>query len=316
MTDLQVVFGAGAIGRALTATLTRRGHQVRVVSRHGSAALPPTAQALTGDARDPAFTTVAARGAAVVYQTLNPGYDRWTTDFPALQAAVLAAAARSGARLVSLDNTYMYGPPDGRPFTEDHPYRPNSRKGRVRAKMATELIAAHEQGQVQVAIGLASDYFGAGGGAQSPLGDRVMPAALAGRTAQVLRDPDQPHTYTYLPDIAEALAVLGEHPDAPGQVWHLPNDPDTRTTRQLLEVVYRLAGHPGAKLRSIPAVLLRLLGIVDKPVGEVVEMLYQFQAPFIVDSTKIADKLGVQATPLAVALAATLDSYRPRGTGP
>ena len=93
-----------------------------------------------------------------------------------------------------------------------------------------------------VAIGRASDYFGPRGGAQSNLGDRLFPAALAGKTARVLGDPDQPHTYTYIPDIGEGLAVLGEHPDALGQVWHLPNDPDTRTTRQLCELAFRQAG--------------------------------------------------------------------------
>src|SRR5437879_2615137 len=80
-------------------------------------------------------------------------------------------------------------------------------------------------------------------GAQSNLGDRVFPAALAGKTAQVLGDPDQPHSYTYTPDIGEALAVLGEHPDAPGEVWHLPNA-EARTTRQIVETIYTLAGQP------------------------------------------------------------------------
>src|SRR5215217_565249 len=100
------------------------------------------------------------------------------------------------------------------------------------------------------------------GGAQSMLGDRVIPAALAGKTATVLGDPDQPHTFTYLPDIGEGLAVLGEHPDAPGEVWHLPNDPHTQTTRQLVDTIYQLAGQPKTRLRSTPALLLRALGVV------------------------------------------------------
>ena len=116
--------------------------------------------------------------------------------------------------------------------------------------MARDLLAAHDAGRVEVAIGRASDYFGPRGGAQSNLGDRVFPAALAGKTATVLGDPDQPHTYTYIPDIGEGLAVLGEHPDAPGEVWHLPNDPDTRTTRQLVDIVYRQAGQPRGQLRG------------------------------------------------------------------
>lgn len=305
-----VVFGAGAVGRALTETLVRRGETVRVVNRSGQAPVPDGVQVLAGDARDPQFTREAARGAAVVYQVLNPGYHRWAQEFPALQAGVIAAAEAADARLVSLDNVYMYGRPDEHPFAEDHPDAAHTRKGIVRAQMARDLLAAHDAGLVEVAIGRASDYFGPRGGAQSPLGDRVMPAALGGKSAQVLGDPDQPHTYTYIPDIAEGLAVLGEHPAAPGEIWHLPNDPDTRTTRQILDTLYRLAGHPGAKVRTTPAALLRVLGLFDKPAGELVEMLYEFQAPFVVDSTKISAKLGVHATPLDDALATTLDTYR------
>ena len=147
------------------------------------------------------------------------------------------------------------------------------------------------------------------GGAQSNLGDRVFPAALAGKTAQVLGDPDQPHSYTYTPDIGEALAVLGEHPDAPGEVWHLPNA-EARTTRQIVETIYTLAGQPRTKLRSTPTLLLRALGLVNPTVRELVEMSYEFEEPFIVDSSKIEGRLGIKATPLERALAETLDSYR------
>jgi nucleoside-diphosphate-sugar epimerase len=172
------------------------------------------------------------------------------------------------------------------------------------------VLAAHQAGDVQVAIGRASDYFGPRGGAQSDLGDRVFPAALIGRTATTLGNLDQPHTYTYIPDIGEGLAVLGEHPDAPGQVWHLPNDPDTRSTRQLVDIVYQHAGQPRTKVRAIPPLMLRGLGLGDPTVRELVEMQYQFEEPFIVDSTKIATKLGVHATPIDEALAETLTTYR------
>src|SRR3954449_7197432 len=176
--------------------------------------------------------------------------------------------------------------------------------------MARELLAAHAAGRVQVTIGRASDYFGFLGGAQSNLGDRLFPAALAGKTATALGDPDQPHTYTYIPDIGEGLAVLGEHPDAPGHVWHLPNDAETRTTRQLVDIVYRQAGRSRGRLRALPPLLLRALGVVNPGVRELVEMQYLFAEPFIVDSSKIANKLDVEATPVEQALADTLGSYR------
>jgi nucleoside-diphosphate-sugar epimerase len=309
-TPQHVIFGTGAIGLATLDALRRRGETARLVNRSGTAPVPDDVEVLGGDASDPAFTTAAANGAQVVYQTLNPPYHQWVELFPALQASVLAAAQATGARLVSMENVYLYGPPAGQPLTETRPDTAQTKKGKLRARMARELLAAHEAGNVQVAIGRASDYFGPRGGAQSILGDRVIPAALAGKTATVIGDPDQPHTYTYISDIGEGLAVLGEHPDAPGEVWHLPNDPQTRTTRQLVDAIYRLAGQPRTKLRGTPPLLLRAVGVVNPTVREILELQYEFQEPFIVDSTKIAAKLDVHATPLDQALADTLSSYR------
>jgi nucleoside-diphosphate-sugar epimerase len=305
-----VIFGAGAIASATLDALRRRGESVRLVNRSGSAPVPADVEVIGGDAADPEFTIAVTRGARVVYQTLNPPYDRWLDEFPSLQAGVLAAAEANRARLISMENVYMYGRPAGHPLTETRNYEAHTRKGRLRAAMAQDLMAAHQAGRVEVAIGRASDYFGPRGGGQSNLGDRVFPAALRGTTATVLGNPDQPHTYTYIPDIGEGLAVLGEHPDAPGQVWHLPNDPHTLTTRQLVHTVYQNAGQPRTRLRQVPPMLLRFSALTNRTVRELLEMQYQFDEPFIVDSTKIKNLLGVSATPVDEALAATLAGYR------
>jgi nucleoside-diphosphate-sugar epimerase len=309
-TASHVIFGTGAIGLATLEALRRRGETARLVNRSGVARVSDDIEVLAGDARDPTFATASARGASVVYQTMNPPYHQWAAQFPALQAGVLAAAEATGARLVSVENVYMYGRPAGQPLTETRAYAAHTTKGQLRGRMARDLLTAHQEGRVEVAIGRASDYFGPSGGAQSNLGDRVFPAALHGKAATVLGDPDQPHTYTYIPDIGEGLAVLGEHPDAPGEIWHLSNDPDTHTTRQLVDIVYRLAGRRDTRLRGTPALVLRALGLVNPTVGEIVEMRYLFEEPFVVDSSKITTKLGVQATPLQQALADTLTSYR------
>ena len=310
-----VIFGSGAIGLATCEALRRRGESVRMVNRSGHAAVPDDIEVIGGDARDPAFTVEASRGAAVVYQTLNPPYSEWSSQFPALQAGVLAAAEAARARLVSMENVYMYGRPNGRPLTEDRAYDAHTKKGQLRGRMARDLLAAHSAGRVEVAIGRASDYFGPRGGAQSNLGDRVFPAALDGKTATVLGNLDQPHTYSYIPDIGEGLAVLGEHPDAPGQVWHLPTDPDTRSTRQLVGAIYGQAGRPRTKVRSVPSLLLRLLALRDPTVRELLEMQYQFEEPFIVDSSKIANTRDATATPVDRAIADTLATYRSPQSG-
>jgi nucleoside-diphosphate-sugar epimerase len=305
-----VVFGTGAIGLATMEALRARGETVRMVNRTGHAPVPDDVEVVGGDASDPAFTTAAAAGARVVYQTLNPPYHQWEEQFPLLQAGVLAAAEARGARMVSMENVYMYGRPNGRPLTETRAHDAHTHKGRLRSRMSGELLAAHQAGRVEVAIGRASDYYGPRGGAQSNLGDRVVPPALAGRTASVLGDPDQPHTYTFIPDIGEGLAVLGEHPDAPGRVWHLPNDPDTRSTRELVGIVYGLVGQPRAKVRQVPPLLLRALAITDRTVREILEMGYQFEEPFVVDSSEIATRLGAVATPVEQGLERTVDAYR------
>ncbi len=313
-TARHVVFGTGAIAMATMEALRRRGETVRMVNRSGRASVPDGVDVVGGDAADSAFTTAAAAGAQVVYQTLNPPYHQWEHLFPALQSSVLAAARANNARLVSVENVYMYGRPDGRPLTEDRAHQAHTRKGRLRSRMSQALMAEHNTGWVEVAVGRASDYFGPRGGAQSNLGDRVFPAALTGAAATVLGRTDEPHSYTFIPDIGEGLAVLGEHPDAAGQVWHLPNDPATCTTRELVDVVYRLAGRRRTRLRQLHPVLLRAGALTNRTVRELLEMQYQFDEPFIVDSTRILTHLGVAATPVERALELTLATYRQGAT--
>jgi nucleoside-diphosphate-sugar epimerase len=205
---LHVVFGTGPVGMAVADELVGRGRRVRLVNRGGKAAPPKGAEVVRGDARDPAFTRKASAGAAVVYNALNPPYDKWTELFPPLQAGVIEGAAASGARLVVIENLYMYGSPGGRPMTEDLPHAPNTRKGEVRARMSEELMEAHTSGRVRVAIGRASDFFGPRV-LTSAAGEQVFGRAVQGKSAQVAGDPGQPHTYTYMPDIGRGLAILG-----------------------------------------------------------------------------------------------------------
>ncbi|MCU1407468.1 MAG: hypothetical protein JWQ43_3771 [Glaciihabitans sp.] len=304
-----VIFGTGAIGLATFDALRRRGITPRLINRSGTARVPDGVEVAGGDASDPTFVLDVTAGAKVIYQTLNPPYSKWPELFPPLQAALLNAARLRGARLVSMENVYGYGRPNGRPLTEDRPYNAHTVKGRLRATMATELLDAYNRGEVDVVIGRASDYFGPRGGAQSNLGDRVFPAAIKGRTATVLGDLDQPHSYTFIPDIGEGLAALGEHPSASGRVWHLPNDPSTRSTRELVDIVYRLAGRQHTRVRSLPPLVLRAAALVNATMREIVEMQYQFEEPFIVDSSRMMQQLGVTATPLEDALETTMGSY-------
>jgi len=307
---LHVVFGTGQVGSALAAHLAGLGVAVRAVSRHRPATLAGGIDWRAADVTDPEAATDAAKGASVVYQCVNAPYTQWPELFPPLQRGVLAAAERTSALLVALENLYGYGPTGGRPMTEDVPLAATTVKGRTRAAMTAELLAAAEAGRVRLAIGRASDFFGPGVTQGSTLGERVFGNALAGRRADFIGNPDLPHTYSYVPDIAAGLATLGTDPRAAGQVWHLPG-PRTVTTRALLDLVAGEVGHP-VGIRSVPKLAVRALGLVNPMLRELAEMAYEFDQPFILDTSKYESAFGAAGTPLADAIAATVAWYRTR----
>jgi nucleoside-diphosphate-sugar epimerase len=216
-------------------------------------------------------------------------------------------AAQAGAKLVAMENLYMYGSTGGKPLVESLPYAAQTRKGKVRAAMAEALLTAHQQGKVRVAIGRAADFYGPRVRV-SAMGERVFPMALAGKAVQVLGNPDLPHTYSYMPDIGKALVTLGEEERALGQIWHIPSA-STVTTRQFLQMVGEAIGTP-VRIQTAPKFLLRLLGLVNANLREVLEMIYQFEEPFIVDGSKFMQTFGQQPTPLPTAIAATVAWWR------
>ena len=309
MTDspIHVVFGTGQVGLALAARLAAQGFTVRAVSRHRPDTLVDGVDWRAADATDTEAATDAAKEASVVYQCLNAPYTAWPTLFPPLQRGVLAAAEHADALLVTLENIYAYGPTGGQAMTEDLPLAATTSKGRTRAAMTAELLAAAEAGRVRVAIGRASDFFGAGV-TESTLGSRVFANALTGKRADFIGNPDLAHTYSYVPDIAAGLAILGSDERAVGQVWHLPG-PETGTTRALLDLVAAEVGHP-VGVRNVPKLAMRALGLVNPLMRELAEMSYEFEEPFILDTTKFQSAFGTSGTPLAVAVADTVAWYR------
>jgi nucleoside-diphosphate-sugar epimerase len=306
--DLHVVYGTGAVGMAVMDALVQSGRRrVRMVNRSGRASVPEGVEVVGGDAAEPTFTREASKGASVVYFALNPPYDKWPELFPPLQTGVLEGAASAGAKLIAIENLYMYGLTGGRPLTEDLPYAPNTRKGTVRARMSNELMEAHTSGRVRVAIGQASDFFGPRVLA-SAAGEQVFGRTVEGKSAQVAGDPDQPHTYTYAPDIGRGLVILGEREEALGQAWHLPS-PETLTTRQFVEMIFEEVGKP-ARIQAAPKIVLRVMGLFNPGMREMIEMLYEFEEPFVVDHSKFEAAFGEHATPLKEAIGETVRWYR------
>jgi nucleoside-diphosphate-sugar epimerase len=246
----------------------------------------------------------------VAYFACQPAYTNWPRGFPPLADGVLGGLAGTGTRLVVVDNLYLYGPTGGRPLTEDLPAAATTRKGRARAALAERFLAAHRAGDVAVAIGRGSDYFGPRG-VGTTHGERLFPPLLAGKAVQAFGDLDAPHAVTYVPDFARALIELGRHDRALGAAWHVPTAPAV-SQRAFVDTAAAAAGVPAPKLNRLSKPMLFLAGLFVPAAREMIEMGYEFDEPFLVDSSRFERAFGMAPTPLDVALAETVAWWRAR----
>ncbi len=296
-----LVLGSGPVGTAIAELLTSRGEQVVLASRSGRGPAVPGVVRETVDARDPEAVARLAQGRTVLYNALNPsGYGRWAAEWPLMWRSLTGAAEASGALLATVGNLYGYGPPDG-PMREDSPLRPRGAKARIRVQMWREAERAHRDGRFPALEVRAADYVGPGtlSAVSGALG-----AAVAGRTARVLGSPDQPHSWTYPPDVAALVVAAAADPTAHGRAWHVPSNPP-RTQRELVTDVARAAGLEAPTVRPTPSAILRLAGLVDPEARAVREVTYQFTRPFVIDDTAARDHFGLRPTPWTDVVAAT-----------
>ena len=310
-----VIVGAGAIGWHTALELAGHGHQVTVVTRsgsgpeHASGPAHESIQRVAIDATDAAALTAATRGAAALYNCANPPYHRWAKDWPPLAQALLAAAERTDAGLVTMGNLYPYGRVHA-PMTEQTPQTATGTKGQVRIGMWRDALAAHRAGRVRATEARASDFFGPRTGKTSYLSLLVLPKVLHGKHVRMpVGDVDAPHSWTYVLDVARTLATLGTDDRSWGELWHVPTSP-ARSINQVIADAARIAGGQAPKASALPAPLLKVAGVFVPFLGELAETRHQFDHPFVLDSTKAEQTFGIRPTPWTDALATALDDIR------
>jgi nucleoside-diphosphate-sugar epimerase len=288
-----VILGTGPVGCWIARALREQNIPVRVVNRSGKRPdlMPDDVELVTANVSDPGQAAAAAADAAVVYQALNPPYHQWHRYFPGLQAGAMAAAKAAGARYVSIENLYMYD--STKTITEESPILPKSKKGELRARMADEVMAAHQQGELQAAALRASDYYGPGV-LGSALGEMVFGNLVAGKKAQVGGSAAMPHSFAYIEDVGRAAAVLGTRQEALGNVWIAPHAP-ALTQGEMVELACQTLGIE-RKIAVISPFMMRLAGLFVPQARASVEMMYEFTAPFVVDSKKFEQAFQVRAT--------------------
>jgi nucleoside-diphosphate-sugar epimerase len=309
MTVNHVILGTGAIGRAVAEELIRRGELVRMVNRSGKMdEVPAGVEVVASDLYDPAKVRAVTQGAKVVYQASQPAYNTWPTKFPLLQESILEGLTGSNAKLVLVENVYMYGDTQGKAMTEETPYNADTRKGRVRGEISNAAFAAHQEGRVRVSAARGGNFFGPWG-MDSTMGARAFYPLLRGKPAQLIGRTDVPHTHTYVRDFGMALVILGAREQADGYVWHVPNDQPRMTQGELVRMFAAEAGVE-PKISSMGKLMMSIGGLFIPEAKETVEMMYEFEKPFIIDASKFENTFGMKATPVREAIRETVAWYK------
>lgn len=302
-----VIFGAGPVGSALAGLLLDRGEAVRVVTRSGSGI--EGTDRVVADASDRGRVLEVTEGAEAIYNCVNPPYHRWARDWPPIAEALLVAAEQHGAVLATTGNLYGYGEVSG-PMTEATPLAATGTKGRVRAQMWTDALAAHEAGRVRAFEVRGSDYLGG----NSLLG-MIAPSLTKGRTAWVPAPLDVPHSWTDVRDVAALLAAGARDERAWGRAWHVPTG-DPLTLRELSALAADQLGSRH-RVRELPWAVTWTAGLVVPLVRELRETRHQFTRPFVLDSSAAQETFGLLPTPVAESVAFDLaeQGLLPTGVG-
>jgi nucleoside-diphosphate-sugar epimerase len=302
---MQTILGAnGTIAQELSKHLPQYDKNIRQVSR-SPRRINASDELVAADLLNYEQTLKAVAGSDIVYLVAGLPYDTklWQTAWPKLMQNVINACKVHNSKLVFFDNVYSYGLVQGT-MTEGTPFNPCSKKGEIRAKIATTLLEEIKQGNLQGMVVRAADFYGPGA-LLSLTYQSVTLKLKANKSPQWIGNPKKIHTFSYTPDAGKTVATLGNTPSAFNQTWHVLTSKEKITGEGYVKVACDLVNKP-YKLQALPKFGVRLLGLFIPVLKEFTEMMYQFENDYIFDSTKFENAFGDQATTYQVGIAATL----------
>ncbi|MBK7780758.1 MAG: NAD-dependent epimerase/dehydratase family protein [Ardenticatenia bacterium] len=302
-----LVVGAGEVGSAVALLLAEAGRPVVVVTRSGSGPDHELIRKVAADASSVDALLAAEPHAVVIYNCVNPPYDKWVEMWPPMAQAFIDCAERTGAVLATVSNLYGYGPVDV-PMTENLPLAATGTKAQVRVRMWQDAKAANDAGRIRATEVRGSDYICAGSASQ--FGDRGMPRILKGKSAQLLGDIDQPHTWTAPVDVARTLITVASDPRGWGRAWHVPSNAP-KSARQVVDDLASAAGVGPIKSSAVPGFLMSVMGVFQPVIRELKETDYQRERPYILDDSAARTTFGLQQTPWAEIVDGLVAAYRP-----
>lgn len=306
---LHTIIGAnGTIATELTPILLQNNHDVRLVSRNPKAI--GNAQTFSADVLNREQVFEAVKDSSVVYLLVGLEYkiEVWRKSWPVLMRNVIDACKAANAKLIFFDNIYMYGKVDG-PVTENTPFKPVSKKGEVRAQIDTMLLDEMKAGTLQAAIAKATDFYGPRCTDKSAPGVLVFDRMKKKLASQWFINANLPRAFSYTPDCAKGLYILATHDEAFGQTWHLPVAKPTPTGKQFVNIAAKYMG-ASTKIQVLPKFLLKILGWFNPFMKEMYEMMYQYEFPLVLDSTKFEKAFNFTPTSYEDGIKATAEWFK------
>jgi nucleoside-diphosphate-sugar epimerase len=294
---VQTILGSGGgIGVPLARELKNYTSQIRLVSRNPKI-INDSDTLFPADLGDLKQIDRAIAGSEVVYVTIGFPYNLkvWQKTWPSFIKEVINSCKAHNAKLVFFDNIYMYSKNSVPFMTESATIDPPGKKGKVRQEVREMILEEIANKRLTALIARSADFYGPDC-RNSPLSIMAADNLIKGKKAQVFGSPDYTHTYTYTPDAAKAVALLGNTPDAFNQEWHVPTTKEKVTTHQWIEMIAKELGTE-PKVQKVSLFMIKLLGLFVPIMREFPEMLYQYEQDYIFDSSKFEKRFGIVATP-------------------
>lgn len=310
MNETNVVIGSGTVGTKLASKLATTGKRVVLISRSPNGPSLTNVERAKGDASSFESLFSAAPRADVVYNCVNPHYDKWDTDWPPIQKAIIELSIKTNAVLVTCSNLYGYGPHNG-VLTEDLPLRATWKNGRIRADMWLEVKELHDAGTIRATEVRGSDYICASD--QSRMGDRVVPRLMQGKSVQLLGSLDTLHTWTDPDDVANLMMVVADKEIAWGKPWHVPSN-EPMTQRNVVRDIANELGIQNPKVSSVPVVIEKMLGVFNPVMRELSLSAYQFNEPFIMSDENTRKTFGLNPKPWNQFISDLVSEYTNKAT--
>ena len=305
---ITILGAGGVIANEVVKLLSARKQPFRLVARNARPVRGAT-EMISADLSDKDQTIRAVAGSSIAYLLVGLKYDHklWTEMWPRIMANTIEACKRSRAKLIFFDNVYMYGKVSGT-MTEESPFNPCSKKGEVRAKIATSLINEWKAGALTAMIARAADFYG-------PETPNSLPSVLVfeafakNQKASWLANDSVLHSYTYTPDAARSLITLAESESAWNQTWHVATTANPPTGKEFIAMAAKDFG-VAPRYRVLSRLMVRLVGWFKPVVGEIYEMLYQNDSPYLFDSSKLERAFSFNGTSYADGIRATAASFQ------